>query len=67
MLNALRLVEGFPVALFAERTGLSLSVVEQKLQAAEGEGLLERDWKIIRPTERGRRFLNALLEHFIDA
>ena len=65
MLNALRLVEGFPVVLFAERTGLPFTVVEPQLQKAEKQGLLERDWKRIRPTERGRLFLNELLEGFL--
>ncbi len=65
MLNALRLVEGFPPALFAERTGLAISVVERELRAAESKGLLERDWKSIRPTARGRRFLNELLQGFL--
>src|SRR6185437_6196288 len=31
MLNALRLVEGFPLALFQERTGLPISAVQAKL------------------------------------
>lgn len=65
MLNALRLVEGFPVSLFADRTGLSLHAVESHLARAEGKGLLERDWQRIRPSERGRRFLNELLELFL--
>jgi oxygen-independent coproporphyrinogen-3 oxidase len=65
MLNALRLVEGFPAALFAERTGLSLSRVESALAEVEQKGWLERDWQRIRPTERGRRFLNELLERFL--
>ena len=65
MLNALRLVEGFPSALFAERTGLPITVVERELEAAEAKGLLERDWKRIRPTVRGRRFLNELLQSFL--
>jgi putative oxygen-independent coproporphyrinogen III oxidase len=65
MLNALRLVEGFPVGLFSERTGLPLHTVESRLAAAEGKGLLERDWQRIRPSERGRRFLNELLELFL--
>jgi oxygen-independent coproporphyrinogen-3 oxidase len=65
MLNALRLVEGFPSALFTERTGLPLTVVERELQAAESKGFLERDWKRIRPTVRGRRFLNELLQAFL--
>jgi oxygen-independent coproporphyrinogen-3 oxidase len=65
MLNALRLVQGFDVKLFSERTGLALSVVESRLAQAESKGLLERDWKRIRPTQRGRLFLNELLEAFL--
>ena len=65
MLNALRLVEGFEVPLFSERTGLPLSTVEARLKEAEKKGLLSRDWKRIRPTERGRHFLNELLEAFL--
>ena len=67
MLNALRLVEGFAPALFGERTGLALSAVEPQLARAESDGLLERDWQRIRPSERGLRFLNDLLERFIAA
>jgi oxygen-independent coproporphyrinogen-3 oxidase len=65
MLNALRLVDGFDVRLFSERTGLPVSTVEAKLGEAEKKGLLSRDWKRIRPTERGRRFLNELLGAFL--
>jgi putative oxygen-independent coproporphyrinogen III oxidase len=67
MLNALRLVEGFNPSLFTERTGLPLPVVEPELARAEQDGLLERDWRRIRPSARGRRFLNELLERFIGA
>ena len=67
MLNALRLVDGFDAKLFAERTGLAMSMVEAQLSRAEQQGLLERDWKRIRPTERGRHFLNELLETFLTA
>jgi coproporphyrinogen III oxidase-like Fe-S oxidoreductase len=65
MLNALRLVEGFPAALFSERTGLPLAVIEPQLARAESRGLIARDLESIRPTERGRRFLNDLLEGFL--
>jgi putative oxygen-independent coproporphyrinogen III oxidase len=65
MLNALRLVEGFPVALFHERTGLPLISVQKKLDQAERDGLLECDWQRLRPSERGRLFLNELLERFL--
>jgi putative oxygen-independent coproporphyrinogen III oxidase len=65
MLNALRLIDGFDVRLFSERTGLPISTVEAKLAQAEKQGLLSRDWKRIRPTERGRQFLNELLGAFL--
>jgi oxygen-independent coproporphyrinogen-3 oxidase len=65
MLNALRLIEGFPATLFSERTGLPLSVVEPQLRAAEAAGLLEADAMHVRPTARGSRFLNDLLATFL--
>ena len=67
MLNALRLVEGFELKLFTERTGLPLTAIESRLRQAEERGLLERDWKRIRPSARGQRFLNELLELFLPA
>ena len=65
MLNALRLIEGFSVHLLAERTGLSISSIETELRKAETQGLIERDWKRIRPSARGRLFLNELLGLFL--
>ena len=65
MLNALRLVEGFPVSLFEERTGLPLLTLNAQLEKAESQGLLERDWRRIRPSARGRLFLNELLAWFL--
>src|SRR2546426_32287 len=62
MLNALRLIEGFPVTLFQERTGLPLHLIERRLREAEQKGLLERDWQRIGPSARGQRFVNELLE-----
>ena len=67
MLNALRLVEGFPVTLFTERTGLPLNVVEAQLASAEAAGLIERSHARIAPSAKGRRFLNDLLETFLGA
>jgi putative oxygen-independent coproporphyrinogen III oxidase len=64
-LNALRLTDGFPPGLFSERTGLPLSALETGLEKAERKGLLERDWQRIRPTVRGRLFLNELLGLFL--
>ena len=65
MLNALRLVEGFPLELFEQRTGLSVVKIQRSLEMAEHRGLLERDWKRVRPTVRGQRFLNELMEVFL--
>jgi oxygen-independent coproporphyrinogen-3 oxidase len=65
MMNALRLTGGFEVALFAERTGLPISVVEQPLQEAVQRGLIARDHVRIAPTKRGQRFLNDLLQLFL--
>jgi putative oxygen-independent coproporphyrinogen III oxidase len=64
MLNALRLIDGFPLALFQERTGLPFSAVQAQLAEAEKKGLVERDWQRLRPSERGRLFLNELLALF---
>ncbi|MEO8305982.1 MAG: radical SAM family heme chaperone HemW [Betaproteobacteria bacterium] len=65
MLNALRLTDGVPVALFAERTGYSLALVQRQLKAAETRGLIERDPVTLRPTALGRRFLNDLQALFL--
>ncbi len=65
MLNALRLVDGFPSPLFQERAGIPISTCEPKLVQAETKGLIERDAHTICPTPQGRRFLNNLLELFV--
>jgi len=65
MLNALRLVEGVPAALFSPRTGLSLAVVEPALAQAIRRGLLEERSDVIRPTILGQRFLNDLIGLFL--
>src|SRR3990172_2960772 len=65
MMNALRLPQGFAVAAFPERTGLPIMAAEKGLAQAEARGLLERDHERVRPTERGQRFLNDLLEIFL--
>ncbi len=67
MLNTLRLTRGFQVNLFAERTGMAMTAIEQSLQSAEKKGLLYRDHQVIRPTELGRRFLNDLQQEFLKS
>lgn len=65
MLNALRLVEGVPVALFSERTGLPITAIGPALDAAEARGLLQRDHLALRPTAQGLRYLNDLVSLFL--
>ena len=65
MMNALRLNNGFEVALFEERAGLPLATALRQLEAAEAKGLIVRDCRRIAPTAFGRRFLNNLLQLFL--
>jgi oxygen-independent coproporphyrinogen-3 oxidase len=65
MMNALRLVHGFPARLFEERTGVPLITVHRELDEAERLGLLTRTVEEITPTVRGQRFLNDLLQLFM--
>jgi oxygen-independent coproporphyrinogen-3 oxidase len=65
MMNALRLADGFPPALFEARTAQPLSNILPKIRAAEAEGLLDVGPERIAPTLKGRRFLNVLLERFL--
>jgi putative oxygen-independent coproporphyrinogen III oxidase len=65
MMNALRLIDGFELRLFSERIGLPVRVLRKPLDAAERSGLIERDHVRVRPTLRGQRFLNDLLQIFL--
>ncbi len=65
MLNALRLTEGFSNDLFIERTGLPISVISRELEKAVSLGLIENHHLRIKPTAKGRLFLNDLLELFL--
>ena len=66
MMNALRLNNGFAVALFEERAGMPLTSMLKPLEEAEKRGLIVRDHQRIMPTELGRRFLNDLLQIFLS-
>ena len=65
MLNALRLEQGVPATLFAERTGFPLALVTRDIEIATRKGLLEPDPALIKPTALGRRFLNDLQALFL--
>lgn len=65
MLNALRLREGFDLALFTERCGLPQTVLHGALHKAESLGLIERSLSGLRPTARGFDFLSDLQALFL--
>ncbi len=67
MMNALRLIDGVPTALFVQRTGLPLNLLEPALRRQQSRGLMveftDTDPKL-QATAMGLRFLNTLLESF---
>jgi putative oxygen-independent coproporphyrinogen III oxidase len=65
MMNALRLNQGVPAALFEERTGLPLRVCAAALEQASARGLLLPDAARLQPTLQGQHFLNDLLALFL--
>jgi len=65
MLNALRLVDGFEITAFAERTGLEWIDVAGTAEALQARGLLDCDQSTCRATPLGLRFLNDLLLSFL--
>ena len=65
MMNTLRLCQGFQTRLYPERTGLALVTIQDRLLAAQRDGLLDVSAETIAPTARGQRYLNALLRGFL--
>ena len=65
MLNALRLAEGVPATMYAERTGLPLASIARELERATAKGLLDADPSTLRATPLGQRFLNELVGLFL--
>ena len=66
MLNALRLNEGVPMAMFEARTGLPAAAIADRVALARARGWLEADPGWLRPTELGRRFANDVIGLFLD-
>ena len=64
MMNAMRLVDGFDLSLFSQRSGLDLGKISHALLKAESKNLIEitNDW--LKPTPLGLQFLNDLLMLF---
>lgn len=65
MMNALRLIDGVPLHLFQQRTGLDLATLDVAIKKAQHKGLLSVTQSHILPTPLGQRFLNELLEIFL--
>lgn len=65
MMNAMRLVDGVPLALFQQRTGLNIQMLDAAIQKAQNKGLLVVANGNLQPTLLGQRFLNELLELFL--
>ncbi|HGP7390883.1 TPA: radical SAM family heme chaperone HemW [Neisseria gonorrhoeae] len=65
MMNALRLTDGVPAAMLQERTGVPAAKIMVQIETARQKGLLETDPTVFRPTEKGRLFLNDLLQCFL--
>jgi putative oxygen-independent coproporphyrinogen III oxidase len=66
MMNALRLNDGFAPALYAAHTGLTWDAQVPAVQRAQQRGLLDVDRQAVRPTALGRRYLNGLLQLFLE-
>ncbi len=66
MMNALRLHEPIAWALFAERTGLNPATMQSHCQPLVERKLLHSTPQTFATTQLGQRFLNDVLEHFMD-
>ena len=66
MLNALRLIDGVPMADVEERTGLPAERIAPALARCRQRGWLEDDPAWLRTTALGQRFLNDVIAAFLD-
>jgi len=66
MMNALRLTNGFEKNLFYERTGMPWDILSNKITEASAQGLITQNLQYIKPTLAGQRYLNNLLELFLN-
>ena len=65
MMNALRLNDGVDASLYAERTGLDLAELNEKLIPLRQRQLMLNDLSRISCTEQGHVFLNSVLEELL--
>jgi putative oxygen-independent coproporphyrinogen III oxidase len=66
MMNSLRLTNGFEKKLFSERTGIPWEAISIGLTEASKQGLIKEDLQLVKPTLAGQRYLNNLLELFLN-
>jgi putative oxygen-independent coproporphyrinogen III oxidase len=66
MLNALRLIDGFEIPAFTERTGLPWETVAPEVEKLLAKRLLEVQGARLRTTMVGLRFMNDLLLSFLQ-
>ena len=67
MMNALRLNDGFSVQEYEGRTGESIAAVRPVLEKAEQDGLIERSLQQIKTTATGARYLDTVLQLFMQS
>ena len=66
LMNVLRLNKGVEATLFSARTGLNLSAIAPQWQAMQAKGLMTEGQQRIQASPLGLRFLNSLLEGFLE-
>jgi len=64
-MNALRLEQGFSPATFTAATGLPYAAIEAFVNNGLADGLLSLLDDTIKPTQRGQRYLNELLQQWM--
>jgi putative oxygen-independent coproporphyrinogen III oxidase len=66
MMNALRLSQGVPSNLFFQRTGVEFSRIENVWKNLTEQNFVEMIDGYIRPTPLGYRYLNRILQAFVE-
>lgn len=66
MMNALRLTQGVPRAYWEQRTGLPWESLASTVVELRQQGLLGMDPQRLVATEQGLRYLNTVLERFLQ-
>ncbi len=65
MMNALRLVDGFPLPLFHKHTGVAIDPWHAAIDSAIKKGWLAQQGLQLHPTELGLNWLNEMLQLFL--